>query len=318
MTEYIIRRLLALIPTIFLASALLFFVLRLFTPIDIIDEMMDETPGADDPVVQARLRAEYGLDKPVYLQYLIWIWGGVRGDVGTSWTSGQPAMQGIIEALPVSLEITLISTILAVIIGIPLGVISAVAKDTWVDHGARFFAVLGLSVPNFVVATVLLLAPAMIWGWSPPWGYEAPWEDLGTHSLQMLLPVISLATVVAATKVRLLRSTMLEVLRNDYIRTARAKGLRERVVVTRHALKNALIPVVTILGTQISFTLGGTVVIENIFALPGLGRLTFDALILGDFPQLQGNVLYLLVIFLLINLIVDVSYAWLDPRIRYR
>lgn len=317
MTEYILRRLLALIPTLLVASLIVFFTLRLFAPVDIIEETLADSPGAGDPVIRERLRAEFGLDKPIHIQYVNWMWGAVRGDFGTSWSSGRPVMQQILEALPVSLELTIINLVLAVIIGVPLGVISAVNQNSKLDYASRFFAVFGLSVPGFVIATVLLLTPAMVWGWAPPLGYTTAWENLQKHALQMFLPVFSLSFSVAATKVRMLRSTMLEVLRMDYVRTARAKGLMERVVIFRHALKNALIPVVTILGTQVSFSLGGAVVIEQIYSLPGLGRLTLAAIQRGDFPQLQANVLYLLIIFLVFNLIVDVSYGWLDPRIRY-
>jgi peptide/nickel transport system permease protein len=318
MTEYALRRLLALIPTVLGASMIIFFTLRLFAPVDIIEETLLESPGASDPIVRERLRAEFGLDKPIYEQYVQWIWGAVRGDLGTSWSSGRPVMTQITESLPVSLELTVINLLLAVIIGVPIGVISAVNQNSWSDYGGRFFAIFGLSVPSFVIATVLLLTPAMVWGWAPPLGYASPFEDLQIHALQMFLPVFSLSFSVAATKVRMLRSTMLEVLRMDYVRTARAKGLEQRVVILRHALKNALIPVVTILGVQVSYSLGGSVVIEQIYSLPGLGRLTLASIQRGDFPQLQANVLYLLIIFLVFNLIVDISYAWLDPRIRYQ
>lgn len=317
MTEYIIRRLLALIPVLVGASAIVFFSLRLFAPVDIIEETLAESPGAGDPVVRERLRQEFGLDKPIFEQYALWVWGAVRGDMGTSWSSGRPVFKQIMEALPVSLEISLLAMIIAVIIAIPLGVISAVKQNTGFDYGSRFFAVVGLSVPNFVIATVLLLGPAMLWGVAPPLGYAAPWEDIGKHATQMFLPLVSLSAAVSATKVRILRSSMLEVLRNDYIRTARAKGLQERFVVYRHGLRNALIPAVTVLGTQLGATLGGSVVVEQIYSLPGLGRLTLAAIQRGDFPQLQANILYLLIIYLLVNLIVDISYAWLDPRIRY-
>ena len=317
MTEYVLRRLLALIPVLFGASFIIFFSLRLLAPIDFVEEALRETPGAGDPEIEAKLRAEFGLDKPIYEQYVRWLWGAVRGDLGTSWGSGNPVFQEIMDALPVSLEITILTMIIAIVIAIPAGVLSAVQQNTWTDYGARFITILGLSVPNFVVATALLLVPAVVWAWSPPVPYEKPWVDLGTHVQQVFLPLISLGAVVAATNVRMLRSTMLEVLRQDYVRTARAKGLQERVVVYRHALKNALIPVVTILGVQTSFILGGVVVVEQIYSLPGLGRLTLDAIFLGDFSQLQGNVLYLLLIFLVANLLVDISYAWLDPRIRY-
>jgi peptide/nickel transport system permease protein len=165
---------------------------------------------------------------------------------------------------------------------------------------------------------VLLVTPSILWGWSPPVGYKTPWENLPTHVVQMLLPLAALSVGVAAVQVRILRSTLLDVLRNEYVRTGRAKGLPERVVISRHALKNCLIPVITLLGTQVSFTLGGSVVLENIFSLPGLGRLTLMAIDKGDFPQLQANILYLLLIYIVMNLAVDLSYGWLDPRIRYR
>ncbi len=181
----------------------------------------------------------------------------------------------------------------------------------------RFIAVIGLSVPSFVIATVLLIVPAMWWAWSPPVGYRAPWEDLAAHSVQMILPLAALAVGVAAVNMRMLRSTLLEVMRHDYIRTGRAKGLDDRLVISRHALKNSLIPVITIMGTQVGFTLGGSVVLENIFSLPGLGRLTLLAIDKGDFAQLQANILYLFLVYTLVNLLVDISYAWLDPRIHY-
>lgn len=317
MTDYIIRRLLALIPVLFGASLIIFFALRLFAPIDIIEETLAESPGAGDPVVRERLRQEFGLDAPVHIQYVRWVWGAVRGDLGTSWSSGRPVFQQVMEALPVSLEIAFLSMIIAVIVAVPLGVIGAVKQNTGFDYMSRFVAVVGLSVPNFVIATVLLLGPAMTWGWAPPLGYAPPWEDLGKHATQMFLPLVSLGAAVSATKTRILRSSMLEVLRNDYIRTARAKGLRENLVIYRHALRNALIPAVTVLGTQLGFTLGGSVVVEQIYSLPGLGRLTLSAIQRGDFPQLQANILYLIIIYLIVNLIVDISYAWLDPRIRY-
>jgi peptide/nickel transport system permease protein len=207
--------------------------------------------------------------------------------------------------------------VLAVIIGIPLGIVSAVRQNGWPDYAVRLFAILGLSIPSFVIGTVLLITPALWWGWSPPVGYKPAWEDFRTHASQMMLPLIALGVGVAAVNVRMLRSTLLEVLRNEYVRTGRAKGLGENTVVFGHALKNALIPVITIMGTQVSFTLGGSVVLENIFSLPGLGRLTLTAIEKGDFPQLQANVLYLFIVYLVVNLLVDLSYAWLDPRIHY-
>jgi peptide/nickel transport system permease protein len=308
---------LALVPVLFGASTIVFIALRVFAPVDIVEDTLADSPGAADPEVRDRLRREFGLDRPVYEQYAIWLWGVLRGDLGTSWSTGQPVLKNILDALPVSLEITFLSTLLAVIIAIPLGVISATHQDTWADYASRFVAIVGLSIPNFVVATVLLLIPAMTLGWAPTIGYAAPWEDLGKHLNQMFLPLVSLSVTVAAVKVRILRSTMLEVIRQDYVRTAQAKGLAQRPIVFGHALRNALIPVVTVFGTQLGATLGGTVVIEQIYSLPGLGRLTLSAIQRADFPQLQANIVYLLIMYLIVNLIVDLSYGWLDPRVRY-
>ena len=317
MTDYILRRIIGIFPVLLGGSAIIFFSLRLFTPVDIIEDSLSQGVGASDAVLREQLKREYGLDKPMLLQYVVWLWGAVRGDFGTSWATGQPVGERIFQSLPVSLEITLLSIVLAIVIGIPVGVLSAVRMNSWMDYLVRFLAVVGLSIPSFVVATVRLVAPSIWWGWTPPVGYKAPWESFGTHAIQMALPLAALAIGVAAVNVRMLRSTLLEVLRNDFIRTGRAKGLNERVVVARHGLKNALIPVVTIMGTQVSFTLGGSVVLENIFSLPGLGRLTLIAIDKGDFAQLQANILYLFLVYTIVNLLVDLSYAWLDPRIHY-
>jgi peptide/nickel transport system permease protein len=318
MAEYCIRRILALIPVLLGASAIIFFCLRLYAPVDIVEEKLLNSPGAHDPVVRERLRQEFGLDRPIHVQYVTWLWGAVRGDLGTSWSSGRPVVQHIVETLPVTFEITFFAMLIAVIMGVPLGVISAANRGSWFDYASRFFAVLGLSIPNFVIATVLLLGPAMLWGWAPPIGYAPPWENLAKHLTQISLPLLALAASVSATKVRILRSSMLEVLRNDYVRTARAKGLVEGRVVYGHAFRNALIPAVTVLGTQLGATLGGSVVVEQIYSLPGLGQLTLSSILRGDFPQIQACVIYLLVVYLFVNLLVDISYVWLDPRIQYR
>ncbi len=316
-TEYILRRIIGIFPVLLGGSAIIFFSLRIFTPVDIIEDSLSQGVGANDEVLRDQLRREYGLDKPMLVQYVLWLWGAVRGDFGLSWATGQPVADRIFQSLPVSLEITLLSIVFAIVIGIPFGILSAVRLNSWIDYLVRFIAVVGLSIPSFVVATVLLVAPSIWWGWTPPVGYKAPWEDMSTHMVQMALPLAALAFGVAAVNVRMLRSTLLEVLRNDFIRTGRAKGLTERMVVAGHGLKNALIPVVTIMGTQVAFTLGGSVVLENIFSLPGLGRLTLIAIDKGDFAQLQANILYLFLIYTIVNLLVDLSYAWLDPRIHY-
>lgn len=318
MTSYVLTRVAAAVPALLIGSALIFFALRVLAPVDIIEQSLDEGAGASDPVLREQLRHEFHLDQPILVQYGSWLWGAARGDLGTSWMSGRPVIENIRQALPVSLEITLLALLVSLIVGIPIGVLSAVHQNTVVDYGLRFVTVIGLSVPGFVVATVLVVVPALLWGWSPPVGYKAPWENLPVHMAQMALPLLALTVGVAAIQVRLLRSTLLEVMRNEYVRTGRAKGLPEHLVISRHALRNCLIPVITLLGTQVSLTLGGSIVLENIFSLPGLGQLTLQAIDKGDYPQLQANVLYLLMVFLLINLVVDICYAWIDPRIRYQ
>jgi peptide/nickel transport system permease protein len=318
MLSYVLNRLLASIPALLIGSAIIFFSLRLLAPVDLIEQSLSDSAAAGDAALKLQLRHEFGLDQPLLLQYLGWLGGALRGDLGHSWSSNRPVVDNILHALPVSLEITLLTLALALVLGIPLGVLSAVHRNTWLDYLLRFLAVLGLSIPSFVIATVLLVTPAILWSWSPPVGYKEPWDNLPTHAAQMLLPLVALATGVAAVQVRLLRSTLLDVLGNEYVRTGRAKGLPEHLVISRHALRNCMIPVITLLGTQISFTLGGSVVLENIFSLPGLGRLTLTAIDKGDFPQLQANILYLLAIYIVMNLLVDLSYGWLDPRIRYR
>jgi peptide/nickel transport system permease protein len=318
MMTYILNRLLASIPALVGGSAIIFFSLRLLAPVDLIEQSLSEGVGASDAALKEQLRHDFGLDQPILVQYARWLAGAVRGDLGQSWSSNRPVIDNIVQALPVSLEITFLALVLALVLGIPMGVLSAMKQNTWIDYLLRFVAVLGLSIPSFVVATVLLVTPSILWSWSAPIGYRAPWEDFGMHVVQMLLPLLSLSVGVAAVQVRILRSTLLDVLRNEYVRTSRAKGLPEQLVISRHALRNCLIPVITLLGTQVSFTLGGSVVLENIFSLPGLGRLTLTAIDKGDFPQLQANILYLLVIYIVMNLLVDLSYGWLDPRIRYR
>jgi peptide/nickel transport system permease protein len=318
MLSYVIGRLLASVPALLGGSAIIFFSLRILAPVDLIEQSLSEGAAAGDAVVRAQLRHDFGLDQPLPVQYARWLWGAVRGDLGSSWMSNRPVVDNIVQALPVSLEITFLALGLALLIGIPMGVLSAVHHNTWLDYLLRLVAVVGLSIPGFVVATVLLVTPSIVWGWSPPVGYQAPWDNLPTHLVQMLLPLAALSIGVAAVQVRILRSTLLDVLRNEYVRTGRAKGLPEHLVISRHALKNCLIPVITLLGTQVSVTLGGSVVLENIFSLPGLGRLTLMAIDKGDFPQLQANILYLLLIYVVMNLAVDLSYGWLDPRIRYR
>jgi peptide/nickel transport system permease protein len=318
MGRYLIERVLASFVVLILASALVFFTLHLLSPVSFVDETLAAIPNVgNDPDLRASLRHELGLDQPLVVQYGRWIAGATHGDLGESWASGRPVAAQIADTLPLTLEIVVLATLISVAVAVPAGVLSAVKRNTGFDYTCRFLTILGFSIPSFVVGVVLLLSLAMIWGWTPPAPYVPPWIDPHRHILQIFLPVVSLGLTTAAIDVRFLRTAMLDVLHNDFLRTARAKGLRERTVVYRHALRNALLPAVTIFGTQVGFILGGVVAIEQIYSLPGIGRLTLTAIQKGDFPQVQASVLYFLLVFLLVNLAVDLSYAWLDPRIRY-
>jgi peptide/nickel transport system permease protein len=267
--------------------------------------------------VLASLRTQLGIDKPWPQQYWDWISGVLRGDWGTSFTTEEPVFSELMRRLPVTLELAIGTTIISLLIAIPVGVISATRQDTPIDYIARVTSIGGLSMPGFWLGTLLIVFPAIWWGYLPPLSYVPLLEDPWANFRQFIFPCLAMGAAFSATAARMTRSTMLEVLRQDYIRTAFAKGLRERRVVYQHALKNAMIPVVTIVGIDFGYLLGRTVIIESVFALPGIGSLTLRSIFQRDYPQIQGNVLFIAVAFVLINLLVDVLYAWLDPRIRY-
>ncbi len=265
-----------------------------------------------------KVRAQLGLNKPIHEQYITWMWGVVRGDMGTSPRTGEKVFQLIMDRFPVSLQIALMAMALAIVIAIPIGVISAIRQDTPVDYGLRLLSIAGLSVPSFVLGTSILILASLWFQWIPPLGYVTLFENPGRNLLQVGFPVLVLGFDLSASVMRMSRSSLLEVLRQDYIRTAWSKGLKEQAIIARHALKNALIPVVTIWGVQVGRLLGGTVILETIFSVPGVGRLTLEAINNRDYMQVQANVLFFAVIFFISNLVVDITYAWLDPRIKYR
>lgn len=304
-----------LIPVLWGVSIIVFFAIRL-APGDAVEAQMQQTLFASEADVQ-KLKAQLGLDKPAHIQYVRWMGGVLRGDLGYSFWSNEPVIDRIIKKAPVSLEVAILSILIGVLIAIPIGVISAVRQDSWADYGGRLLSIGALSIPNFVLATVILIFPAVWWGWTPPLGYTDLWMDPWKNLVQVFPATLALGARLSGTTMRMTRSALLEVLREDYIRTARAKGLKERAVIYRHALKNSLIPVVTIIGGQIGFLIGGSVVVETIFGLPGVGQLTIQAIRARDYPQVQGNVLFMATVFVVVNLLVDLSYAWLDPRIRY-
>jgi peptide/nickel transport system permease protein len=294
---------------------LVFSMVRLI-PGDIVDLLIGSElyVGAE---YRAELRAKYGLDQPIYVQYLRWIAQVLQGDLGSSLRNNEPVFGTLLIRFPLTLELAVLSVILSAVIAIPLGVISAVRRNSALDFVVRLVAMFGLSVPNFWLAAMLLLISSVIFRWQPDLRLVPFWQDPLTNLSQLLMPTVALSLALMAIVMRMTRSSMLEVLRQDYMQTARAKGLMPRVILVRHALKNAFIPVLTVLGIQVGALLGGTVVIEQIFGLPGLGRLLLEGLSARDYPVIQGTVLFIALVFVLVNLLVDLLYAYLDPRIRY-
>ncbi len=310
---YIIRRFVAMIPVLLLVSVIVFSLIHL-TPGDPATSMLGEEAT---PQAVAALRAKLGLDQPIPIQYVKWLASVVRGDLGRSIRSNQPVSEAIAERLPVTIELAILAVTISLLIAIPAGIIAAMRRNSALDAGSTFVALLGVSLPNFFLAILLILLFGVKLHWLPPFGYQPLTQGLGGNLQRMILPAITLGTALAAIVTRMMRSSLLEVLDQDYIRTARAKGLGEARMVRAHALKNALMPVVTIVGLQIGGLLGGAIITESIFVLPGIGRLLVDAIFQRDFPLVQGVVLFVSLTFLFSNFAVDLAYAYLDPRIRY-
>jgi peptide/nickel transport system permease protein len=314
MVKYLIRRLVLTLVTLLIVTFLIFGLMRLI-PGDPAQLIGGEGQRSTEQL-QA-IRQQLRLDKPWYTEYFHWAGRVLRGDLGRSYFTNKPVTETVAQALPVSIELALMAMIVATVVAIPFGVISAMRQETWLDYGLRFASIAALSVPNFFVAVLLIALPAIWWKWAPPGAGYVPFvKNPWVNFQQFILPSLALGLAFSAGLMRITRSSMLEVLRQDYIRTATAKGLRERSVIYHHALKNALIPVVTLFGIQLGAILGGAVIIESIFRLPGLGQYTFGAISQRDFPVLQANVLIFAAGFLFINLIVDLSYGMIDPRIR--
>jgi len=315
MTAYIVRRLLLIVPVLFGVSVTVFLMVRLI-PGTVVDQMIGAEARVDEST-RASMRAFFGLDQPLHVQYWSWLSGLLRGDLGQSWRSGLPVSKMIFDRLAVTAELGLAALAVSLLVGIPLGVLSAVRENTRLDHVARIVSLFSLSIPIFWQAAMLILASSLWFNWVPPVEYAPPTRDPLGNLKQMVLPAIVLGTVVAAQVMRMTRSSLLEVLRHDYVRTARAKGLAERLIVSRHAFKNALIPIITVIGVQVGYLLGGAVVTEEVFTLPGVGRLVLNAVYERDYPLVQGTILFIAALFMLSNLVVDLLYAYLDPRIRY-
>jgi len=311
--SYVLRRLLIALPSLLIASLIVFTLPRLI-PGDVVQLMLEEKAYGKD---LADLRAKLGLDRPIPVQYVDWVGRLARGDLGESLWTRQPVLGELARRMPVTLTLGFLAIVVAVVVGVPIGILSAVRQDGALDFFARSGAILGLSIPGFVQAIVVILLPAIWWGWTPRMGFTELAHGPATYLLQFVLPAIILGIASAAAIMRLTRGMLLEVLRQDYVRTAWAKGLRERVVVLKHSLKNAIIPVVTVLGLQIAQIAGGSVIIESIFGLPGMGQFLLEAITQRDYPVIQGINLLIVVIIVATNLLVDLFYAVIDPRIRY-
>jgi len=311
--KFILHRALATGPVLLLLSLIVFSLIHLI-PGDPVQIMLGEE---NDPHALQALRRELGLDRPLVEQFLRWLWRLLHGDFGRSLRSHQPVLEAISERLPVTSELTVLAMLISLCIALPAGVISAQRRNSVLDVLSTMTALTGVSIPNFFLGILLIVAFAQELQWLPSSGYVSPLESLGLNLKTMLLPAVTLGTGLAAIIMRMTRSSLLEVLRHDYVLTARAKGLAESRVIMRHALKNALLPVTTILGLQMGTLLGGAVLTETIFALPGLGRLVVDSIFARDFPIVQGVILFLALTRITCNFVVDITYALLDPRIRY-
>lgn len=318
MQGYIIRRLLLLIPTLFIVTLIIFFLVRWVpgSAIDVIEATLSQ--GGTVNIDRAAIEHALGLDVPAHIQYVRWLGGLIRGDLGNSIIQNRPVLTMILERFPVTFELGALAIIIGVTISLPLGIYSAVRQDTSGDYIGRTIAIVMMSVPSFWLGTLVMIYPSTWWGWSPPVELirftENPLGNLG----MFVLPAFIMGAQTAGGTMRLTRTMMLEVMRQDYIKTAWSKGLTERTVIVRHAIKNAFIPVITILGAGLGHLIGGAVIIENIFCLPGMGQLMLQALNQRDYPLVSATTLIAAIFVMFMNLLVDIAYTWLDPRIRYQ
>jgi len=317
---YLLRRVALIIPTLILLTMIVFLSVR-FIPGDVIDMIIAEinTEGAMGyEEAREMIRGELGLDTPIHEQYWNWVTGVVRGDLGTSMRSGRPVTEEFFSKVPISIELGILSMIIGLVIAVPLGIFSAIRQDSMADYAGRTMAILMLSIPGFWLMTMVIVFPAVWWNWIPPIEYVPFTEDPANNLIQFGIPAVLMGAAFSGTMMRFVRTMMLEVLRQDYIRTAWSKGLSERTVIYRHALRNTLIPMVTIVGMGLPGIIGGSVITEQIFNLPGVGRWLFDAVNQRDYPIISGMNLMSATLVLFCNLAVDITYAWLDPRVKYR
>ena len=319
MQTYIIKRLLLFIPTLIMITILVFLILR-FIPGDPAYLVLVGTEEGEVQVsekVLAEMRAKLGTDRPIYVQYADWVWNMLQLDFGNSYHYDTPISKDLKAKFAVTLELTILSVLIASVVAVPLGVISAIKQDTPMDYVSRIITFSGIALPTFWVGLLIIYFLVLIFGWLPPLKYATLWDDPWTNLQQLMLPAIALGYFNMAFIARVTRSAMLEVLREDFIRTARSKGLTERLVISRHALKNALLPVITVSGYEFGRLISGTVVIETIFVVPGMGRLLLDAVFHRDYAVIQAIIVVITTIVLVVNLVLDMLYGWLNPRIRY-
>ena len=317
MQTYLAKRLLLIVPTMLGVASLVFVIMRVI-PGDVALLILGGDSGQIDRAQLAAMHHRLGLDQPLLVQFGKWLWAVLHFDFGASLWTGRPVVEELLVRLPLSLELAILATIVAVVLAIPFGMLAAMRQDTWLDYLVRVVSIGGLAIPSFWAGILVILFLVLYFGWGPPLEFTPPWVDPWANFQQMVWPVLTVGYRYAAVTTRMTRSTLLEVMREDYIRTAWAKGLRERVIVFRHALKNAMLPVITLIGTEFAFLIGGLVVTETVFTLNGVGRFVVDAVAHRDYPVVQALVFVIAFGFVIVNLLIDLTYAWLDPRIRYR
>jgi peptide/nickel transport system permease protein len=317
MLRYLTKRFFLMFPTMLGVAVVTFFLIRVI-PGDVVELRMAGDRGAVSEEMLAQERARFGLDQPVVKQFVTWMSGIVRADFGTSMWTGAPIWEEIRLRFALSLQVAIMATIVAVLLAIPLGIAAALKQDTWVDYTVRIFSIAGLATPSFWLGIVFILALLIVFKWLPPMVYTPFWVDPFQNLAQLIWPALAVGYRYSAVATRMTRSAMLEVLREDYIRTARAKGLWQNLILSRHALKNAILPVMTVVAVEFAFLIGGLVVTEQVFNLNGLGLLFVQAVAHRDYTLIQALVMLVSGIFIVVNFMMDIMYAWLDPRIRYR
>jgi peptide/nickel transport system permease protein len=317
MRAYLAKRVLLIIPTMLGVASLVFLIMRVI-PGDVALLILGGDSGQIDRAQLAAMHQRLGLDQPMYVQFGKWLWAVLHFDFGSSLWTGRPVVEELLIRLPLSLELAILATVVAVLLAIPFGMLAAVRQDSWIDYAVRVVSIGGLALPSFWVGILCILFLVLYFGWGPPLEFTPPWIDPWANFQQMVWPVVTVGYRYAAVTTRMTRSTLLEVLREDYIRTAWAKGLQQRAIVIRHALKNAMLPVITLIGTEFAFLIGGLVVTETVFTLNGVGRFVVDAVAHRDYPVVQALVFVIAFSFVIVNLLIDMTYAWFDPRIRYR